>query len=113
MRPSGDTAVASTIRRPAPDSARWPRWIRCQSPAEPSLAEYWHIGAMMMRLASASAPICKGSKRWGMEEDGAGAMRKREDTATPARMQRQAARRSASGRQCGRVNAAAAVADRR
>ena len=50
MRPSAETAVASTISRPAPDSARWPRWIRCQSPAEPSFAEYWHIGAMTMRL---------------------------------------------------------------
>ena len=66
IRPSAETAVASTIIRPAPDSARWPRWIRCQSPAEPWLAEYWHIGAMMIRLASASAPICRGAKSWGM-----------------------------------------------
>ena len=59
IRPSAETAVASTISRPAPDSARWPRWIRCQSRAEPSLAEYWHIGAMMIRLARRSGPICE------------------------------------------------------
>ena len=62
IRPSGETAVASTISIAAPESARWPRWIRCQSVAEPSSALYWHIGAMMMRLASRSSPIWKGSK---------------------------------------------------
>ena len=62
IRPSGETAVASTISIAAPDSARWPRWIRCQSVAEPSSALYWHIGAMRMRLASRSSPIWKGSK---------------------------------------------------
>ena len=64
--PSGETAVASMIRSPAPESARWPRWIRCQSVAEPSCAEYWHIGATMMRLARRSAPIWSGSNRWLM-----------------------------------------------
>src|SRR5436189_6396588 len=83
MRPSAETAVASTISMPAPESARWPRWIRCQSPAEPSLAEYWHIGAMTMRLARASAPMWKGSKSWAMGDDGADEKRKREDTAAP------------------------------
>jgi len=38
--PSGNTAVASMIRSPAPESARLPRWIRCQSVARPSSAEY-------------------------------------------------------------------------
>src|SRR5678816_1106933 len=36
--------------------------MKCQSVAEPSSALYWHIGAMMMRLASRSSPIWKGSK---------------------------------------------------
>jgi hypothetical protein len=38
--PSGNTAVASMIRSPAPESARLPRWMRCQSVARPSSAEY-------------------------------------------------------------------------
>jgi hypothetical protein len=50
MRPVSDTAVASSTSRPAPDSARCPRWTMCQSPADPSSAEYWHIGATTMRL---------------------------------------------------------------
>jgi hypothetical protein len=54
---SGETAVASTISIAAPESARWPRWMKCQSVADPSSALYWHIGAMMMRLASRSSPI--------------------------------------------------------
>jgi hypothetical protein len=50
MRPRGSTAVASRISRPAPDCARLPRCMACQSLARPSSAEYWHIGAMTMRL---------------------------------------------------------------
>src|SRR5450755_2932735 len=50
------------IKRPAPERAREPRWMRCQSVAEPSLAEYWHMGAMMIRLARRRLPICRGSK---------------------------------------------------
>ena len=38
----------------------------CQSPGVPSTAEYWHIGAMTMRLARPSGPICSGSNRWLM-----------------------------------------------
>ena len=56
IRPSGNTAVASMIRRPAPERARLPRWIVCQSVARPSSAEYWHIGAITMRLRSSSEP---------------------------------------------------------
>src|SRR3954453_20666227 len=44
----------------APDSARWPKWRRCQSVMHPSWAEYWHIGAITMRLASSRSPIRKG-----------------------------------------------------
>ena len=50
MRPSGVTAVASMVSSAAPDSARCPRWITCQSVAHPSTAEYWHIGAITIRL---------------------------------------------------------------
>jgi hypothetical protein len=57
------TAVASRISRPAPDSAIVPRWIRCQSVAEPSTAEYWHIGAMTMRLGRVRGPRGRGVKR--------------------------------------------------
>lgn len=49
--PSGETAVASAISSPAPEIAIWSGWIRCQSPASPFSAEYWHIGATTMRLA--------------------------------------------------------------
>ena len=63
MRPSRVTAVASMVNKPAPDSASPPRWIKCQSLAQPSSAEYWHIGAMTMRLASGSGPRWKGENR--------------------------------------------------
>src|SRR5271166_991600 len=46
----------------APDNARWPRWMRCQSVMHPSSAEYWHIGAMTMRLARLSLPTRNGEK---------------------------------------------------
>ena len=52
MRPIASTAVASMQNIAAPDSARLLIWVKCQSLASPSTAEYWHIGATMMRLAS-------------------------------------------------------------
>ena len=36
----------------------------CQSVALPSSAEYWHIGAMMIRFSSVRPPIRNGSKSW-------------------------------------------------
>src|SRR6185437_13201403 len=63
MRPSGETAVASRIIMPAPESARCPRWIMCQSVAEPPSAEYWHIGAMTMRLDNVSLQRVIGSNK--------------------------------------------------
>ena len=62
IRPAGSTAVASRIRSPAPPRARWPRWIRCQSLASPSTAEYWHIGETTIRFASVSPRRRIGSK---------------------------------------------------
>src|SRR5258706_9098542 len=54
MRPSRSTAVASTTSKPAPELASEPRCIMCQAVAEPSSAEYWHMGETMMRLARSS-----------------------------------------------------------
>ena len=53
MRPIASTWVASMQNIAAPDSASVLIWVKCQSLASPSSAEYWHIGATMMRLASA------------------------------------------------------------
>jgi hypothetical protein len=60
IRPSGRTAVASIVSSPAPESARWPRWITCQSVMQPSTAEYWHIGAITMRFCSSKPPTVTG-----------------------------------------------------
>src|SRR4029077_17247147 len=46
------TAVASIVRRAAPDIAKCPRCITCQSFMQPFSAEYWHIGAITMRFES-------------------------------------------------------------
>src|SRR6267378_2761620 len=51
MRPMASTAVASMQNIAAPDSARLLMCVKCQSLASPLSAEYWHIGATMMRLA--------------------------------------------------------------
>src|SRR5207342_2363232 len=47
----------------APESARWPRWIRCQSVMHPSSAEYWHMGAITIRLHRSRLPTRIGWKR--------------------------------------------------
>ena len=41
----------------------------CQSVARPCSAEYWHIGAMAMRLASSSGPSLIGENSLLMGED--------------------------------------------
>lgn len=63
MRPSGLTAVASTMTRPAPPTARLPRWTRCQMPTKPSWQEYWHIGETKMRLRMATDRRVMGENR--------------------------------------------------
>src|SRR6185437_6494707 len=63
MRPCRSTCVASTTTRPAPELASMPRCIRCQSVAEPSSAEYWHIGETAMRFASSRPASRIGEKR--------------------------------------------------
>ena len=66
MRPRRSTAVASMVTEPAPDMASVIQCWRCQSVAEPSSAEYWHIGATAMRLAKRSPPRSMGEKREDM-----------------------------------------------
>ena len=63
IRPPALTAVASIVNIPAPDRSICPQWIRCQSVAQPSSAEYWHIGDTTMRLASARPRSAMGSNR--------------------------------------------------
>jgi len=60
MRPSAVTAVASTIIKAVPPTARLPRWTRCQSLAKPSWAEYSHIGDMAIRLRKVTSRIVNG-----------------------------------------------------
>ena len=62
--PSGTTAVASLITRPAPPRAKEPRWTRCQSFGTPSTAEYWHIGATHTRLRTVTPRRAIGVKSW-------------------------------------------------
>src|SRR5579871_4948004 len=63
MRPCAVTAVASVNTRPAPPTARLPRWTRCQSLAKPSSLEYWHIGETAIRLRRTTPRMEMGSKR--------------------------------------------------
>src|SRR5437762_8302954 len=65
MRPSRVTPVASTTSMPGPDSASWPRWMRCQSVIAPSSAEYWHIGETTMRFGSVTPPSWIGVNNLG------------------------------------------------
>jgi len=60
------TAVASVITRPAPPTARLPRWTKCQSFANPSALEYSHIGETNMRLGNVTVRMVRGSNRCGM-----------------------------------------------
>ena len=60
MRPRASTAVASIITRPAPPTARLPRWTRCQSLANPSTEEYWHMGETAMRLRKVTSRTVRG-----------------------------------------------------
>ena len=56
--PSGLTAVASQMISAAPPIARAPKWWRCQSFMTPSIAEYWHIGAIPIRFFRVISLIC-------------------------------------------------------
>src|SRR5580692_7817978 len=63
IRPSGVTAVASTITSATPPTARLPRWTRCQSLASPSAATYWHMGDITIRLRNVTPRIVSGLSR--------------------------------------------------
>src|SRR6266478_542589 len=63
MRPMASTWVASMQNIAAPDSASVLICVKCQSLASPFWAEYWHIGATMMRLASFSSRSFIGENR--------------------------------------------------
>src|SRR3977135_1114657 len=62
MRPSAVTADASVITSAAPPTARDPRCTRCQSDANPSVLEYWHIGDTTTRWGSVRPRVTNGSK---------------------------------------------------
>ena len=64
MRPRASTAAASVITRPAPPTARLPWWTRCQSVANPSTEEYWHIGETAMRLRKVTSRTVSGVNRF-------------------------------------------------
>jgi hypothetical protein len=63
MRPIASTWVASMQNIAAPDKARLLMWVKCQSFALPPSAEYWHIGATMMRFGSARSRRLIGENR--------------------------------------------------
>src|SRR3984885_11808323 len=63
MRPMASTWVASMQNIPAPDKARLLMWVKCQSFALPPSAEYWHIGATMLRFGSARSRRLIGENR--------------------------------------------------
>jgi hypothetical protein len=63
IRPIASTPVASMQNIAAPDNASELIWLKCQSVASPFLAEYWHIGATMMRLGRVRLRSFMGVKR--------------------------------------------------
>lgn len=63
MRPSGETAVASAMTRPAPPAANCARCTWCQSFGMPSSALYWHMGETQRRLRISIPRIVTGVKR--------------------------------------------------
>ena len=56
------TAVASLIINAAPPTARLPKCTRCQSFANPSGSEYWHMGEISLRLLNVISYIVRGEK---------------------------------------------------
>ena len=66
IRPSGSTAAASVKINPAPPAARLPRCTRCQSLANPSVLEYWHMGETAMRFGSISPRKVIGENKFGI-----------------------------------------------
>ena len=69
--PIRSTAAASVNTRPAPPVAYRPRCTMCQSPATPSLAEYWHIGEITMRFRIVTSRTVSGVNSSGWDMAGA------------------------------------------
>src|SRR5580658_8154298 len=63
IRPSGETALASAMTKPAPPTARDPRCTRCQSVATPSSDEYSHMGETPMRLRNVTDLMASGENK--------------------------------------------------
>src|SRR5262245_49872063 len=59
--------------------------MRCQSVMHPSSAEYWHIGAMTMRLTRSRLPTRIGSNSLGWDTGLSAMSRDDERSAVPAR----------------------------
>ena len=68
IRPSGVTAVASTITSPAPPTALLPRCTRCQSFGTPSELQYWHMGETKIRLRKVTPRSVSGEKSFRIIE---------------------------------------------
>jgi hypothetical protein len=62
MRPRRSTPVASNVTMPAPEIPSVIQCWMCQSVAEPSSAEYMHIGATAMRFGIVNSPSVMGEK---------------------------------------------------
>jgi hypothetical protein len=58
----GATALASVITSPAPPVAKAPRCTKCQSFANPSSLEYWHIGDTPIRFLNSTSRNLSGEK---------------------------------------------------
>src|SRR5579871_884757 len=69
IRPSGVTAAASVNTSPAPPVARAARCAKCQSFANPSTEEYWHIGETPIRLAKSTSRIRSLLNKCGMGQE--------------------------------------------
>src|SRR3954447_7752649 len=65
IRPSGETQVISVKTRPAPPSARSPRWTRWKSLGVPSTAEYIAIGETVTRFSTSISRILNGANIGG------------------------------------------------
>ena len=66
IRPIAETCVASVNTIPAPPAARAPRCWICQSPPNPSVALYWHMGATVTRLRAVTERNVMGWNRGGV-----------------------------------------------
>src|SRR5512147_1248630 len=84
MRPSGETAVASARTRPAPPTARAPKFTKCQSLGTPCTAEYWHIGETAIRFLRCTSLSVSSLKSVGIGGNLHGACRAHVNDQTPS-----------------------------